>query len=213
MSAQRTVSAGTPAAAHLPTQPDEELHDEALVSRVARSETAALAELYDRYGRVAYGLARRILRDPALAEDAVQDAFLAVWRSAASYQENRATPRSWILTLVHRRAVDVVRREEGQRRRRDLIGPDSPCPESAEEAAWLKAERSRTRAALESLPASERRLLELAYYGGLTQSELAAHLGIPLGTVKSRTHTALGRLRELLSDEAAGQVTGGSAGI
>src|SRR5438128_4153081 len=95
------------------------LSDEALVALAARSEESALAELYDRYGRAAYGLALRVLRDPALAEDAVQEAFLALWRSAARFVPEKSKASTWILTLVHRRAVDTVRRE--QRRRADTL--------------------------------------------------------------------------------------------
>ncbi len=91
------------------------LSDEALVALVARADEDALAELYDRFGRVAYGLALRIVRDPALAEDAVQEGFLAVWRSAARFVAERAKASTWILTLVHRRAVDLVRREHPRR--------------------------------------------------------------------------------------------------
>src|SRR5438105_12101986 len=93
--------------------------DEALLALVAREDEDALAQLYDRYSRVAYGLALRIVRDPVLAEDAVQEAFLTVWRTAAAFRADRAKPSTWILTLAHRRAVDVVRREE--RRRADPL--------------------------------------------------------------------------------------------
>ena len=96
-----------------------EFPDEALLALAAREDEGALAELYDRYGRVAYGLALRVVRDPALAEDAVQEAFLTVWRTAAAFRADRAKPSTWILTLVHRRAVDLVRREE--RRRADPL--------------------------------------------------------------------------------------------
>ena len=104
------------------------LSDEAVVALAARSEEAALAELYDRFGRVAYGLALRILRDPALAEDAVQEGFLAVWRNAQRFVPERAKASTWILTLVHRRAVDIVRRE--QRRRTDSLelAPEAAAP-------------------------------------------------------------------------------------
>src|ERR687886_2763733 len=101
------------------------LGDEALLSLVARSDEAALAELYDRFGRIAYGLALRILRDDALAQDAVQEAFLAVWRSADRFLAERAKASTWVLTLVHRRAVDVVRREE--RRRGDPLPETEPA--------------------------------------------------------------------------------------
>ena len=172
--------------------------DEALLTQVARGEESALAELYDRFGRVAYGLALRILRDDRLAEDAVQEAFLTVWRQAASFRADRAKAQTWLLTIVHRRAVDLVRREE--RRRADTLEPETePSGASAEEDAELRDRRSAVQRALAQLPEEQRRPLELAYYGGLTQSELAERLGVPLGTVKSRMFAGLGRLRELLA--------------
>ena len=175
------------------------LSDEALVLMAARSEESALAELYDRYGRAAYGLALRVLRDPALAEDAVQEAFLALWRSAARFVPERSKASTWILTLVHRRAVDVVRRE--QRRRTDsLESTAEPSVDGVDEDAWLRLQRERVQAALRSLPDAQREALELAYYGGFSQSELAERLGQPLGTVKSRMFTGLARMRELLGE-------------
>jgi len=180
------------------------LSEEALVALVARGDEVALAELYDRVGRMAYGLAFRVLRDDRLAEDAVQDAFLAVWRTAAGYSAERAKATTWILTLVHRRAVDLVRRE--QRRRAepldDAEGHEEAASASAEEAAWLHFERERVQAALRQLPDTQREAIELAYYGGFTQSELAERLGEPLGTIKSRMFAGLARLRELLDDTA-----------
>jgi len=177
------------------------LSDEALVILVARSDETALAELYDRTGGIAYGLAYRILRDESLAEDAVQEAFLGLWRTAASFMPERAKASTWLLTLVHRRAVDLVRRE--QRRRSDpLEEAPEPATESAEDDAWLRLERERVQGALAQLPDQQREAIELAYYGGFTQSELAERLGQPLGTIKSRMFAGLARLRELLDDEA-----------
>ena len=177
------------------------LSDEALVALTARSEQTALGELYDRYGRPAYGLALRILRDEALAEDAVQEAFLSLWRTASRYVPEKGKASTWILTLVHRRAVDLVRREE--RRRADSLH-DAPEPaadgRSADEEAWLRLQRERVQAALRQLPDQQREALKLAYYGGFTQSELAERLGQPLGTIKSRMFAGLSRLRELLGD-------------
>ena len=158
-----------------------------------------MAELYDRFGRVAYGLALRILRDPALAEDTVQETFLAVWRSADGFIPERGTARTWILTLVHRRAVDAVRREE-RRRGEPLETFDRASSDSTEDAAWLRLERERVYDALRRLPDREREALELAYYGGFTQSQLAERLGEPLGTIKSRMFSGLSRLRDLLSE-------------
>jgi RNA polymerase sigma-70 factor (ECF subfamily) len=175
------------------------LSDEALVALAARSEQTALAELYDRYGRTAYGLALRVLRDPSLAEDAVQEAFLTVWRTASRFVPERGRASTWILTLVHRRAVDTVRRE--QRRRADSLelAPE-PAVEGIEEDAWLRLQRERVQAALRHLPDAQREALELAYYGGFSQSELAERLGQPLGTIKSRMFTGLSRLREQLGE-------------
>jgi RNA polymerase sigma-70 factor (ECF subfamily) len=176
------------------------LSDEAVVALVARSDQEALAELYDRFGRVAYGLALRVLRDEKLAEDAVQEGFLAVWRNADRFMPERAKASTWLLTLVHRRAVDVVRLED--RRRADPLPEtnDATAGESAEDDAWLRFERERVQAALRLLPDQQREALELAYYGGFTQSELAERLGQPIGTIKSRMFAGLTRLRELLAE-------------
>ena len=181
------------------------LSDEAVVALVARSDEAALAELYDRFGRVAYGVALRILRDEKLAEDAVQEGFLAAWRSAGRFMPERGKASTWILTLVHRRAVDLVRRED--RRRADVLTDDlEPAPTgSAEDDAWLRFERERVQAALRQLPDQQREALELAYYGGFSQSELAERLGLPVGTIKSRMFTGLARLRELLTEPGSGE--------
>ncbi len=181
------------------------LSDEALVALVARGDEPALAELYDRVGRVAYGLALRVLRDERLAEDAVQEGFLAVWRTAAAFRAERAKASTWILTLVHRRAVDLVRREE-RRRAEPLdegtaasIASNEPEPD---EAAWLRFERERVQEALARLPDAQREAIELAYYGGFSQTELAERLGVPLGTIKSRMFAGLARLRELLDESS-----------
>jgi RNA polymerase sigma factor (sigma-70 family) len=179
------------------------LSDEALVALVARGDEDALGELYDRVSRIAYGLAMRVLRDDRLAEDAVQEGFLAVWRNAAAFRAERAKASTWILTLVHRRAVDLVRREE--RRRAEPLSEETATggegvADATDEAAWLRFERERVQSALRQLPDVQREALELAYYGGFSQSELAERLGVPLGTIKSRMFAGLARLRELLDE-------------
>jgi RNA polymerase sigma factor (sigma-70 family) len=175
------------------------LSDEALVALLARGDDGALAELYDRFGAVAYSLAIRIVRDAALAEDAVQEAFLTVWRTASRFVAERGKARTWILTLAHRRAVDLVRREQSRRTEPLADAPDA-SGRAADEEAWLRLERTRILEALKRLPDQQREAIELAYYGGFTQSELADRLGEPLGTVKSRMFTGLSRLRELLEE-------------
>jgi len=179
-----------------------EASDEALVARVARGEELALAELYDRFGRVSHGLALRILRDRSLAEDAVQEAFLGIWRAADRFVADRASARTWVLTLVHRRAVDLVRHEQ----RRRVPSTDASATDESDEAsvvedsALVAHERERVQHALQTLTKEQRDAIELAYYGGLSQSEMADHLGVPLGTIKSRTFAGLTRLREALAD-------------
>jgi RNA polymerase sigma factor (sigma-70 family) len=175
------------------------LSDEALLALCSRADNGALGELYDRYGRVAYGLALRIVRDRTLAEDAVQEAFLAVWRSSGSFLAEQGKPSTWILTLVHRRAVDLVRREQ-RRRGEPLADVAQPAGEATDEEAWLRAQRQVVQEALRKLSPEQREAIELAYYGGFTQSELAERLGQPLGTIKSRMFTGLRRLRELLAE-------------
>jgi RNA polymerase sigma factor (sigma-70 family) len=180
------------------------LSDEAVVALVARSDEDALAELYDRFGRVAYGLALRVLRDEKLAEDAVQEAFLAAWRNADRFVPERGRASTWLLTFVHRRAVDLVRREDRRRAEPLPEGLDTMGADAVEDA-WLRFERERVQAALRQLPDQQREALELAYYGGFSQSELAERLGQPVGTIKSRMFTGLARLRELLGEPGPGE--------
>jgi RNA polymerase sigma-70 factor (ECF subfamily) len=166
--------------------PDREAR---LLEAVAEKDDAALGVLYDDYGRAAYGLAFRILRDEALAEAAVEEAFLAVWRSAGSDGPERAKPAALILGLVHRRAVELMRRHN---RRHDRAGT---------EELDRADERSVLHEALAQLPDTERQALELAYYGGYTQSELAERLGVPIGTVSRHIASGLARLRTVRRQE------------
>ena len=178
--------------------------DHDLIAACAEGDEQALGLLYDRFGKVAYRLALRIVRDPALAEDAVQEAFLAVWRQAASFDRSRGKASTWIFTLVHRRAVDLVRRQSRFSALPDqleAVAPQTLVGESVDDDVELREARRNVRAALATLSQAEREVLDLAYWGGLTQSEIAARLGIPTGTVKSRTFHALAHLREALSQE------------
>jgi RNA polymerase sigma factor (sigma-70 family) len=173
------------------------LSDAALLALIARGDDDALAELYRRFSSIAYGLAFRILRDDALAQDAVQEAFLGVWRGAGRFTAERAKPRTWVLMLVHRRAVDLVRREE--RRRVEPLDVEAPREAPQSDPDQL-ARRDAVRSALRRLPAEQREAIELAYYGGYTQAELAERLNQPLGTIKSRMFTGLARLRDVLEE-------------
>ena len=190
----------------------DRLSDEWLLVSAGRCSEEALAELYVRYARVAYALACRILRDRALAEDAVQESFLSLWRSAAAFAPERGSARSWILTLVHRRSVDLLRR--GRTRQLDSLEctPDIAEIADARAGASLAAahDRDRVQSAMKQLAVELRKPLELAYYGGLTQREVADRLGEPLGTVKSRTFRGLAQLREHLTSAEAGSVPSAS---
>jgi RNA polymerase sigma factor (sigma-70 family) len=176
--------------------------DDDLLVSCAEGDEQALGSLYDRFGKVAYGLALRVLRDAALAEDAVQEAFLAVWRQAARFDRSRGTASTWILTIVHRRAVDLVRSQASFNALPDQLevaGPPAVVAESTDDDVALRETQGQVQAALATLSRAEREVLGLAYWCGLTQSEIATALGIPSGTVKSRTFNALARLREALS--------------
>jgi RNA polymerase sigma-70 factor, ECF subfamily len=176
--------------------------DEALVALVAAGRQEAMTVLYGRYGAVAYGLAIRVARDPQLAENALQDGFLAVWHSAFRYSRAQGTVRTWLLTLVHRRAVDVVRAEARIRRfetPQEQFEP--PVGDEVDETVELRFERRLVQAALGQLGHEQRQALELAYYGGLTQPQIADRLQQPLGTIKSRMFHGLARLRGLLAAE------------
>ncbi|MDX6532441.1 MAG: hypothetical protein QOJ13_214 [Gaiellales bacterium] len=179
----------------------EHLSDHGLLALVARGDRDAFAQLYDLYGAAAYGLAVRIVRDRDLASDVVQEAFLTIWNQAARFDSSRGQPSTWILTVTHHKAVDMVRRE--QRRRTEqieegLAGADSALP--VDEQAWLGVAREQVRSALRELPDPHREVLELAYFAGYTQSELAERLAVPIGTVKSRTFAAMNALRDALAE-------------
>lgn len=179
----------------------QDRRDRAAMERVARRDADAFGELFRRYGPQALGLARRLVREPALAEEIVQDVFLAVWRKAHAYDPVRGSVRSWLLLQTHHRAVDVVRHEAAERRRASNHEPlgDEPTPDDVIEEGWIAARRRQVRTALRALPDEQRTAIELAYYRGMTQSEVAAAVGIPLGTVKSRTLAGMHKLHQALS--------------
>jgi RNA polymerase sigma-70 factor (ECF subfamily) len=177
--------------------------DDALLKALAAGDEDALAAIYDRYAAVCYGLARRIVVDEALAQDVVQEAFLAVWRDTGRFDPAKGTIGTWLLTLVHRRAVDAVRRENRHRSRSttlDALDGVATGGPSVEEQADRTLRAGRVRDALGELPLAQRQALLLAYFGGYTQTEIARMTGSPLGTVKTRMFAGLRRLRQLLDD-------------
>lgn len=166
-----------------------------LLERLARGDRAALAELFDSHGGLVNALALRILRDASEAEDVVQEVFLQVWRQAERYDASRGSPEAWLSTIARSRALDRLRRRAARREESETAAPVAfQLPDSDASLSVRKA--------LELLPAEQRRAVELAYFGGLTQTEIADTLGQPLGTVKTRIRTALLRLREALASPA-----------
>ena len=174
-----------------------------LLQRVAERDTGAFETLYRRYASAAYGVAYRVLRQPALAEEVVHDALLAVWTAPDAYDPTRGQFRMFLLSLVHHRAVDAVRREERLRAREQRANPppvpDEDVMETVIEETELADRRQRVRTALAALSEEQRHLVELMYFRGWTQSRIAEEEKIPLGTVKSRVFAAMRRLREALT--------------
>jgi RNA polymerase sigma-70 factor (ECF subfamily) len=179
------------------------LSDGDLVRATARGDQLALAELYDRYRLILFGLLMRILHDRAEAEDVLQETFLQVWRRANHFDKERGRAFTWLVTIARSRALDRLR-AAGSRGRLAIEAAALPREDVGDAAAdAMRSEEGRTvRAALAELPDEQRRALLLAYFEGLTQAEIAARLGDPLGTVKTRMRAGMIRLRQLLRDEA-----------
>ena len=190
----------------------QDRRDRDLVAGTADGDRSAFTELYRRYSPSAFGLALRILGERAMAEEVLQEVFLSVWRRAVAYDPARGSVRSWLFAQVHHRAVDVVRREEAERRRSPInTEPDyDDGVDDVIEESWLSARREQVGRALQTLPAEQREVIDLAYFKGLTQSQVAKEAGVPLGTVKSRTLAAMRRLRDAL--HAAGAEDGWTTG-
>ena len=190
------------------------ISDVDLVRAIADGQHAALEEMYARYGRIVFSLARRIIVDNGLAEDVTQEVFLALWRDPAKFDVNRGAFGTWLLSLTHHRAVDAVRREESVRRRRNKVAEEvasgalTDVQPAVPEQAWVGLRRDRVKLALGNLPEPQREALTLAYFGGYTQREVAALTGTPLGTVKTRMLAGMRRLREDLAsaDGTAGDL-------
>jgi len=175
--------------------------DAGLLRAMQRGDEPAVAALYDRYGGAAYGLAFRITSDGTLAEDVVQEAFVSVWKQCGRFDPGRGQVRSWLLTIVHHKAVDAVRRRTGR--------PERALPEGAEEflattqgrpeeLAEMTLDAAAVREAVRLVPAEQRETIVLAYFEGMTHVEIAERMGVPLGTVKSRLRIGLEKMREYL---------------
>jgi RNA polymerase sigma factor (sigma-70 family) len=179
---------------------DLELH-----RRLSGGDRGAFDELYRRYAGAAYGLALRLVRQELLAQDVVHDAFMALWRAPEAYDPDRGPFRTFFLSLVHHRAVDTIRREERLRARTERAANLEPVTgedvaEAVTEDAYLDVRRREVREALSGLSAEQRQVLEMAYFGGKTQVQIAEEIGIPLGTVKTRTLAAMRKLRKALEE-------------
>jgi RNA polymerase sigma-70 factor, ECF subfamily len=179
------------------------LRDDQLIELVAEKDADALEALYDRYGRAAYSLARRILTDGTLAQDVVQEVFLSLWRDARRFDAGRGKVATYLLSMTHHRAVDAVRREENLRRWRtsdEALEFELDPKANVEDEVDSAERRAEVRAALAVLPPAQREVLLLAYFGGYTQREVAALVGVPLGTVKTRMAAGMRKLKEALQD-------------
>ena len=185
----------------------QDIHDIELLKSIAAKDDAALALLYDRYRIILFGLLMRILNNREEAEDVLQEAFLQVWRKAADFDENRGRPFTWLVTLARSRGIDRVRTLSA-RERLAKAGAREVSEEISDAAsdAFKSEQRGLVTDALAQLPDEQKRPIMLAYFDGLTQSEIATRLGAPLGTVKTRMRTGLMKLREMLAgkDESFG---------
>lgn len=182
-----------------------EARDRDLIERLLNGDEDAFRGLFQRYAPSAKALAQRILRQSHLAEEIVQEAFTAVWKNPGAYDGERGSVRSWLMGMVHHRAVDLVRREEAHRRRAEAAIPQALEEEAdhADEVVHQLAapdERRVVRAALADLPDEQRRMLEMMYFDGLSQSQIAEETDTPLGTVKSRTLLGMRRMRSALAE-------------
>jgi RNA polymerase sigma-70 factor (ECF subfamily) len=186
-----------------------DLPDEQLMARLAMRDIKAFEALYDRYGTLVYSTALRVVADVQLAEDIAQDVFLRIWRRPDHYVPQRGRFVTWLLSVARNGAVDQIRTRG--RRRRHETGSEESAQELPDEGrdpalmAQLSDERQKVRRALASLPLEQRRVIEMAYYGGYTQQEISEMLGQPLGTVKTRIRLGMQKLRAALAPEVGGE--------
>ena len=198
------MSSGSAASRHLRVagaSASAELGD--LLTQVARGDQAAFAELYDRLGAAVYGLARRVIRDPARAEEVAQEVFLQVWQTAARFDPERGRAKSWVMTLAHRRAVDAVRHDQAAtNRERAYDWSSGPDYDEVDETVTVRLEHEQVRRCLEGLTDLQREAIDLAYYKGYTYAECASVLDANPSTIKTRMRDGLVRLRDCMGVES-----------
>jgi RNA polymerase sigma-70 factor, ECF subfamily len=181
--------------------------DEDLVQRMSHGDVAALETLYDRYARAVFSFAVRIVRDPRIAEEVLQEAFTRSWQQSSRFELSKGSFPSWLLSITHNLAIDEVRKSQRRPQRADLVDIDDVLrgevdqSVSVEEAAEANELRVEIRAAMDRLPEPQQRVIELAYFEGLTQREIAAFLDEPLGTIKTRMRLGMQKLKELLAEQ------------
>lgn len=182
----------------------ERLADEELMPLVGRKDPEAFEVLYDRHGGAAYSLAYRIVGDRAAAEEVTQEAFISVWRSGARFDAARGSVRSWLLSVVRNRAIDFLRSRAGKAPKLafddDAVLEQRPAEERTEEEALQRETAAELRGALGKLPGEQSKVIELAYFGGFSHSEIAQILGLPMGTVKGRMRLGLKKMRAQLGE-------------
>jgi len=182
------------------------LADEDLMARAGSGDARAFSAIYDRHGTSAYSLAYRMCGRKGLADDVVQEAFLSVWRAGGRYDAQRGSVRTWVLGIVHNRAIDAIRRatvHDSRRASDEGIEERFEARERTDAEAARRGEAAEVRTALETLPPDQLRVIELAYFGGFTHTEIADMLDTPLGTVKGRMRLGLEKLRATLGEGAA----------
>ncbi len=194
-------------------RPEDAEGDADVLRRIRAGDPKAIDDLYERFRRPAFALARRILGDDVLAEDVLQEVFLSVWRDPSAYERGKGSVAAWLLAVVHHKAVDAVRREESQRRRQALAEDEMVLEEpvaarDVEDDVWTRAVSQQVRTALGELSPPQREALTLAYYGGYTQREVAALTGAPLGTVKTRMLSGMRRRTSASPSASSGRRSG-----
>jgi RNA polymerase sigma-70 factor (ECF subfamily) len=185
----------------------ERLADEELMPLIGEKDPEAFEVFYDRHGGVAYSLAYRIVGEKAAAEDVTQEAFISIWKSGARFDRARGSVRSWMLSIVRNRAIDALRSRAGKAPKLsfddDAILEQRPAEELTDDEAMRRETASELRGALGELPGEQSKVIELAYFGGFSQSEISRMLGVPLGTVKGRMRLGLEKIRGELAEGLA----------